>query len=208
MCPLCLHHPNPEKLVSLGREFTRCDACRLTFVASDLSVAEERGRYDQHRNEVEDPAYRAFLSPTAEAIVARVALPASGLDFGAGPGPALAKLLEERGYAMALYDLHFHPLPANLQTTYDFIVCTETAEHFRDPRAEFLRFKELLKPGGWLAIRTELFTGAKPFSQWHYPRDPTHISIFSEETLVWIAGWLALKLEQPSPHLALFRKGH
>lgn len=208
MCPLCLHPSSHEPLTSLDRTFTRCAKCRLIYVASSLSPADERQRYDQHRNDVADPAYRAFLEPTAAAIVARVPPPARGLDFGAGPGPALARMLEERGYGMSLYDVHFHPDPSVLDERYDFIVCTETAEHFRDPRAEFGRFQELLRPAGWLAIRTELYPAARPFSEWHYPRDPTHISIFTEETLRWIAGWLTLELELPSPHLALFRKGH
>jgi len=208
MCPLCKNDKNPESLLSAGRAFSRCAVCRLTFVPKDrhLSPDEERGRYEQHRNDVSDPAYRAFLQPTADAIQAKVPPPARGLDFGAGPGPALARMLEERGYVMSLYDVYFHPDREALESVYDFIVCTETAEHFCDPRAEFLRLKERVTPGGWIAIRTELFLSSRNFEQWHYPRDPTHVSIYAPETLEWIASWLSLKLEVLSPHLALFQK--
>ena len=33
-------------------------------------------------------------------------------------------------------------------------MCSETAEHFREPRVEFARFDALLRPGGVLGVMT------------------------------------------------------
>ena len=62
---------------------------------------------------------------------------ARGLDYGAGPGPALAAMIEEDGYSAALYDPLFHPDEAVLSDSYDFITCTETVEHFATPAPTF-----------------------------------------------------------------------
>ena len=48
----------------------------------------------------------------------------SGLDFGAGPGPALAAMMSEDGFDVAIYDPFFQPDAEALQRKYDFITCT------------------------------------------------------------------------------------
>ena len=50
----------------------------------------------------------------------------SGLDFGAGPGPALAAMMSEDGFDVAIYDPFFQPDAEALQRKYDFITSTET----------------------------------------------------------------------------------
>jgi taurine dioxygenase len=64
-----------------------------------------------------------------------------GWIMAADPGPALAAMLREAGHEVALYDPFFAPDPAPLAAIYDFVTCTETAEHFHDPRAEFARLR-------------------------------------------------------------------
>ena len=49
---------------------------------------------------------------------------------------------------MKLYDPFFYPDKSVLKAHYDFIACTERAEHFHDPFAEFDRLDSLLKPKG------------------------------------------------------------
>ncbi|MDA1381669.1 methyltransferase domain-containing protein [Plesiomonas shigelloides subsp. oncorhynchi] len=56
------------------------------------------------------------------------------MDFGCGPGPLLAQMLEEAGFRMHKYDPYFHPERATLAREYDFVTCTEVAEHFMPPR--------------------------------------------------------------------------
>jgi len=115
-------------------------------------------------------------------------------------------MLTERGFPTALYDPFFAPDPAPLAETYDFVVCTETAEHFFDPRAEFDRLDGLLRPGGWLGVMTEVVDDARPFGEWRYARDPTHACFYRDETLAWIARAYRWRLERPHRNVALFRK--
>ena len=61
-----------------------------------------------------DAGYRRFLSKLADPLMARLAPGARGLDYGCGPGPALAAMLREAGHEVALYDPFFAPDPAPL----------------------------------------------------------------------------------------------
>jgi hypothetical protein len=130
------------------------------------------------------------------------------LDYGSGPGPTLSVMLEEKGFAVALYDPLFAAETGVLRQTYDFVTCTETAEHFFDPAVEFARLHELVRPGGWLAVMTELLGPERDFANWRYARDPTHTCFYSRRTLGWIAeryGWV-LEGSSPAQNVAFFKK--
>ena len=177
-----------------AKDYRRCDRCDATFLTRDHwpSVEQELAHYDSHQNNVDDPAYRRFLSRVSRPLLAVLAERSRGLDYGCGPGPALAAMLEGRGHTMALYDPFYQPDQTALERTYDFITCTEVAEHFQQPAEEFDRLDRLLKPGGWLAVMTMLQTDDARFANWHYRRDPTHVVFYRETTLRRIAedrGW-------------------
>ncbi|HEX2255546.1 MAG TPA: class I SAM-dependent methyltransferase [Afifellaceae bacterium] len=129
-----------------------------------------------------------------------------GLDYGCGPGPALAAMLREAGHRMAVYDPCFRPDRAPLRQTYDFITCTEAAEHFHRPADEFDRLDGLLRPGGWLALMTCFQTDDARFAGWHYRRDPTHVVFYREETLHRIVAERGWTCEIPAKDIALMRK--
>lgn len=185
-CPLCSKstYVQPEGTHS----FYDCKHCGTVFRHPDffLSAEAEKQRYLQHNNDVEDQRYQAFVAPIVDAVIERYRPESSGLDFGAGTGPVISKLLGEKGYKMSLWDPYFHPDSSVLDDTYDFIVCCEVMEHFYEPYSEFKRMKELLKPGGALFCMTDLLPGPTPFSRWHYKDDPTHVVFYSEENLRWI----------------------
>lgn len=208
VCPVCLQAaPRPFMQVD-GRDYWRCDACEATFVppAQRLGVEDERAEYLLHRNDADDPAYRAFLSRLAEPLLQRVAPHSSGLDHGCGPAPALAAMLGGAGHSMRVWDPFFAPDLAALAQTYDFITCTEVVEHFHDPAAEFACFDRLLRPGGWLGVMTCFQTDDARFANWHYRRDPTHVVFYREATFRCIAqrfGWLC---EVPRKDVVLMRK--
>ncbi|MEK9660939.1 MAG: class I SAM-dependent methyltransferase, partial [Alphaproteobacteria bacterium] len=127
-------------------------------------------------------------------------------DYGCGAAPALAAMLGEAGHRVALYDPLFRPDRAALARRYDFIACSETAEHFHDPAGEFARFDAMLRPGGWLAIMTCFQTDDARFAGWHYRRDPTHVVFYREATFRHLAvhhGWIC---EIPCKDVALMRK--
>ncbi|KAJ4457260.1 putative class I SAM-dependent methyltransferase [Paratrimastix pyriformis] len=169
----------------------------------------ERARYDAHHNEPGDLKYRAWLDRLAVPLAAKLAPGAEGLDFGCGPGPVLAQMLAQRGFGVALYDPFYAPDPEGrvLGRGYDFVTCTEAAEHFYEPLKELALLDRLLRPGGWLGLMTDLVRPEVPFGQWHYPRDPTHVCFYRPATLAWAAarfGWEAP--ESPTRNVFLFHK--
>ena len=108
----------------------------------------EHAFYRTHENDPDDPGYRRFLARLATPLLDRLPARSRGLDYGCGPGPALAAMLREAGHAVALYDALFFPDPSVFGARYDFIACSETVEHFHDPAGQFDRLGALLSPGG------------------------------------------------------------
>ncbi|MFW5972667.1 MAG: class I SAM-dependent methyltransferase [Bacteroidota bacterium] len=177
-----------------SRRFYSCPCCRLIFVSPEdrLPPDEERSHYATHENDPYDPGYRAFLSRLADPLVRELPQGATGLDYGSGPGPALAKMLRDIGFTMEVYDPFFAPAADALARTYDFVTCTETAEHFHHPAKEFRRLNRLVRPGGWIAVMTEWPGDEVEIETWRYARDPTHVVFYRRETMVWLAeahGW-------------------
>jgi SAM-dependent methyltransferase len=191
-----------------GLDYRRCEACQATFLnpAQRLPAKETYARYCRHQNHPEDPRYRQFLSKLARPVLKRLPTAAKGLDYGCGPGPALACMLREAGHRMSLFDLYFYPDPKPLEGRYDFITCTETVEHFHRPAEEFARFDQMLRPGGWLAIMTTFQTDDDRFASWHYRRDPTHVVFYRDATLRYIARQFGYRCEIPVSDVALMQK--
>ncbi len=207
-CPLCSDPATGAFAAVEGVAYRRCATCRLVFAepAHRLRPQEERARYETHRNHPGDEGYRAFLDRLAGPLTDRLRPGDRGLDYGAGPGPTLSVMLEERGFPTRTYDPFFHPDSDALRAVYDFVTCTETAEHFFAPGREFRILDGLLRPGGWLGIMTGVLTDDVDFASWWYVRDPTHVSFYAPETLQWIAHRFGWTLERPTTNVALFRK--
>lgn len=204
-CPLCLFK-SASRLIP---DYWHCPQCDLRFLdrAKHLSASEEHQRYLLHNNDVNDENYRKFCAPLFEAIIEKVPAGAEGLDFGAGPGPIIAKQLNERGYRVALYDPYFHRDEALLERRYDFVFASEVVEHFYDPGREFERLHQLLKPSGWLAIMTAFYEPGMNFDSWYYRRDPTHTVFYSRQTLSWIQKRFEFaEIEFRLEKIALFKK--
>ncbi len=171
-----------------------------------LSPDQEREIYLLHDNNPSDRGYRKFLSKLADPLLERMQPGATGLDFGCGPGPALAKMLEAKGMVVSLYDPYFYPSETALSGIYDFITCTEVVEHLYEPAEVFRRLDQLLKPGGWLGVMTCFQTDDDRFDNWHYRRDPTHVVFYRESTLALLAEKFGWRLEIPGKDVALFLK--
>ena len=200
-CPLCFSTKNStfyteQRKPLAGRVFWRCSNCDLIFVAANqqLSAEEEKSVYLLHENHPDDPGYRRFLQslvqpllPLLQAQEKARGRPLSGLDFGCGPGPTLSLMLASEGYECSLYDPYFVNDPECLQASYDFITSSEVFEHLARPGEVLSRLISCLKPGGLLAIMTQRPQDLAAFKNWHYLRDPTHISFYSEACFAWIA---------------------
>jgi len=190
------------------REFHRCARCDLVFVPDRflLPRTQERKRYLLHQNEPNDEGYRRFLSRLADEVIARVAPGAQGLDYGSGNPPVLVMMLREAGLKAVGWDLFFLRRDERLRRRYDFVTCSETAEHFRDPLAEFARLNWLLRPGGLLGVMTGMIDDWSGFADWHYRFDATHICFYSRETMRWIAGQFSWRVEFPRENVTIFRR--
>lgn len=206
-CPVC-RAPTCAPLGIFDRQsYWRCEDCQARGLdpVHYPDAATEHAIYMQHENHVHDTGYRRFLSKLADPLLARLAPGARGLDYGCGPGPALAAMMTEAGHRVALYDPYFQRDPLPLQAMYDFITCTEVVEHFHRPADEFDRLGAMLRPGGWLAVMTCFQTDDARFAQWHYRQDRTHVVFYRAETLRRIAelrGWVC---DIPVKDVALFQ---
>jgi hypothetical protein len=209
ICPLCAAPAPPEFALREGRRYLRCSRCSLTFLdpAFRLGPAAERARYETHNNAPDDPGYRAFLARLAVPLLKRLSPGARGLDFGSGPGPTLSGMLSEAGFPTRIWDPFFAPDHSALEERYDFVTCSETAEHFHRPGDEFRRLDGLLRPGGWLGVMTGVLHPEQDFGTWWYVRDPTHVAFYAPATLQWIAERHRWTLEVVAPSVILFQKG-
>jgi hypothetical protein len=188
-CPLCNTTEGSLFFTDKRRDYLRCRHCALVYVPPRfyLGAAAERAEYDKHENHIEDPGYRRFLSrlfiPLNDALQ-----PASrGLDFGCGPGPALAEMLREAGHQMAIYDPFYASDKTALTEKYAFITATEVVEHMHFPGKDLSLIWDMLGLNGVLGVMTKLVSNPSAFATWHYKNDPTHVCFFSRETWQWWA---------------------
>ncbi len=195
-CPVCRCDETRVLLVDrAGKTYHRCSSCQASFLEPScfLSPAEEHAHYLTHENDVSDAGYRTFLSKLAHPLLARLRPASSGLDYGCGPAPALADMMRGSGHEMSVFDPFFANDQSVLERTYDFVTCTETAEHFHAPSVEFERLSGLLKPGGVLAVMTIFQTDDARFETWRYRHDPTHVVYYREQTFAVLARQLDLR---------------
>ncbi len=101
-CPVCETEPARHFRMCGVHDYWRCRACAATFLdPSQLpDKTTEHRRYRLHRNDPDDVRYRAFLSRLTTPLLARLPAGVLGLDYGCGPGPALAVMLREAGHTM------------------------------------------------------------------------------------------------------------
>ena len=207
-CPLCnTPGPRPYHRDTL-REYLYCGKCRLVFVPGQywLDYDREKAVYDLHENSAADQGYRKFLSRLAAPLSERLPLNQKGLDFGCGPGPVLSVLMEEQGHSMSNFDPIYFNDTALLSRTYDFITATEAVEHFQHPSEVFDLLFKMLRPGGWLGIMTKMVIDRQAFRNWHYIRDLTHISFYSQFTFQYLAERFASPVYCIGNDVILFQK--
>jgi 2-polyprenyl-3-methyl-5-hydroxy-6-metoxy-1,4-benzoquinol methylase len=172
-----------------------------------LTPDQELNRYLKHTNSLDNTGYvdmlNAFIDKSITPFRQNIK---TILDFGSGPEPVLAQLLREMGFKVDIYDIFFAPEEEYLDRTYDLITCTEVLEHLKDPLKALGILRNLLNPGGIIAIMTlfhpvydlsptpDQLPCEKIFKDWWYRRDPTHISFFRPETFYHIAKSLDLTI--------------
>lgn len=214
-CLLCqsedtaLYARVPQKSAA-GIDYFECRNCALVFMdkAARLTEADEKSFYQLHQNDAENTGYIRLLNQLLRPL--KIYLPAGAhvIDYGCGPGPTLAKLLEADGHSVVNYDKYFYPDQKLLQPgLYDCLTATEVIEHFADPAEQFFSMLELLRPGGLLAVMTQVLPADQSFTDWYYRRDPTHVAFYSEKTFRHIAEYFQLQMLYGRAGVRIFQKG-
>jgi 2-polyprenyl-3-methyl-5-hydroxy-6-metoxy-1,4-benzoquinol methylase len=108
-----------------------------------------------------------------------------GIDYGCGPTEVFRLILQAPHLSIESYDPLFFNNP--LSESYDFIICQEVCEHFKNPKAEFAKLKSHLHPQGVLFLKTKLHTKDTNFFNWFYAQDFTHVCFYSATTLQYLA---------------------
>jgi len=186
-CPLCNSKSNTFYKQN-DRCFFQCTTCYGIFLDKELRLNQDKEiiRYKLHKNDIEDKNYQQFVSPITSSVLEDFTEKHKGLDFGAGTGPVISKVLNDNDYQIVQYDPFFHNNINLLESTYDYIACCEVIEHFYNPKKEFNLLKKLLKPNGKLYLMTALFDETIDFNKWYYKNDPTHVYIYHQKTIHWI----------------------
>lgn len=167
----------------------QCQHCQSVFkdTRAYISRIEEDKVYQSHNNDIHDSKYLSFVSPVIHEIQRSFSTDSLGLDFGCGSGPIISHHLSTFGYRIHLYDPLFYPDTEPLQLKYNYIICSEVMEHFKQPYLELQRLFNKLKPNGKHICMTDIYHTDTDFSSWYYLKDPTHIFFVSSFTLDWIA---------------------
>jgi len=187
------------KLIGEENKYYHCDQCEVIFSEPDEIVApdEEKQRYEGHDNNHQNEGYvRMFKEFIDEVIEPHINLDEINdvLEFGCGPGPVLADLLEKRELNVDLYDPYFFPKKVFKDQKYDLITSTEVFEHFSDPVKELKLLTSHLKEGSYLAVMTSFHPGPGDFEDWWYKWDPTHIVFYNQKTFSEIASAFDLEI--------------
>jgi hypothetical protein len=116
-------------------------------------------------------------------------------------------MFEDAGFPMRLYDPYYAADPAILDREYGFVTCTEAAEHFARPGAEWERIAALVRPGGWIGVMTSLYNDTTSFADWYYKNDPTHVCFYARETFEWLTRRYCLTPHFLSAGVILLQRG-
>lgn len=213
LCILCnsteIHHFFKDTSEHYASDYYQCQNCRLIFAPPEdrPSPKEEFTRYETHENDPEDKDYRNFLGQLFHPLNNLLPPNSYGLDFGSGPGPALNIMFEEQGHQVQIYDPFYADDPLVFDDMYDFITATEVAEHLFHPKKELQRLWGCLRPGGYLAIMTQMAEDdSQFFADWHYRLDETHVTFYTKDTFRWLADKWNASLNFNGDRVIIFQK--
>jgi SAM-dependent methyltransferase len=197
-------------------EYTRCRNCRLVSLSprpepheiADFYSAD----YEPHVRATEDPrrlrpsrgSRRGVLEPHGSNRL---------LDVGCGSGALLARhrargwevcgvepnaravaACRDQGLAVQHADFSSAELPSG---HFDVVLLHHVIEHVREPVAALRSAREVLAPGGWVAVVTPNVAGLgfrRYGSCWYALDAPRHLHLFDESTLRRLSGQAGLEV--------------
>lgn len=197
-CKLCLSN----EWIELDVHYDLCANCSARVLKPEfwLDQKSEKARYLEHNNDVADPRFQKFVQPITDFVMTVAQFKSAKiLDFGSGSAPVISHVLKSNGFNPVQYDPFFADQPHLLTAKYDFITACEVIEHFHQPRLEYQRLFDILEEGGFLILKTSLYTPEINFKTWRYRRDPTHVFIHAPLTIDYIESqwnWTCLEKSQ------------
>jgi len=180
-CPICESESGVLFCSDNKRDYFRCNVCRLIYVSQKdfISPAEEKERYNFHNNTLDNKDYVTYLRSVVDELRRIPVTNPVVLDFGSGEHSVLTCILQEQGIACTAYD-PLHALSPSLpERNFDIVILCEVIEHLRDIQREAALINKVLKPEGYILIRTELYSEQDDFVNWWYTKDCTHINFYS-----------------------------
>lgn len=187
ICRLCQTKMN-HFVNTRNRDYYRCPNCDSIQLDEHqlLSPINEKKRYDTHNNDIFDSGYQKFVSPITNYIFNNLDKSDIGLDFGAGPGPVISKILNDKDYQIKQYDPHYHPHDELLDDQYDYVVACEVIEHFNQPKRDFDLLNNITKDNGYWVFMTDIYDESIDFNQWYYKNDETHVIFYTQKTFEYL----------------------
>ncbi len=184
-CRLCQSESCSPFCSDKSRSYIRCNDCQLIFVPPEafITADEEKKRYALHDNTPDNIEYVHYLKNVAEELHRIPLTSPKVLDYGSGPEKVLTDILLKKGVDCTAFDPLYDIVFEIENNIFDIVILCEVVEHMRDIRKEAALIKTILKPQGYVMIRTELFREGVDFVNWWYLRDPTHINFFSKASM-------------------------
>ncbi len=205
-CPLCSSDKTGPFYQDRKRTIHRCKTCMLLFAdaSSYLTPDAELSKYRSANNK--QKPMQQLISSLVSQVEQLNPEQLIGLNFGRITEATIVKEVARRGHELLQYDPFFAADHRLLKQEYDFISCYKVFEHFRLPYKEWQLLCSILKPGGWLAISTQLITELNGFAKWHHKNNLTHVSFYQRATFEYLAQQAGFKLLFAANDLILVQK--
>ncbi len=186
LCKIC-QSDTSEEIID-NQTYFRCVYCGYIFTNNIPTPEQEKARYLQHNNTLENKGYVEMF----EDFIALLPKKNRCLDFGSGPNPVLAELLKKQGYDVDIFDIYFAQDNSFENKKYDIITSTEVFEHLKDPVSVMEILTRILNPKGTIAIMTSFIP--EDFKNWRYRKDITHIGFFTHKTMKILADMFNMEI--------------
>src|SRR5690554_3859088 len=112
LCKICGKQTISYKHPKFDMTFHECKYCEFIYKdeSNYLSYDDELKAYNYHQNEDDNIGYVNFLTNFVDAAVIPYIKEGKALDFGSGPNPVLAKILQNKyHFDVDIYDLFYAP---------------------------------------------------------------------------------------------------
>jgi SAM-dependent methyltransferase len=190
------------------KRYWNCRACGLTFLdpSDRMRPIEEQAYYRLHANEPQDESYLAAVERLISHLLPRLPSGAIGLDYGCGAQGTVGRLMRRHDLVMAEYDPVFADHMPVLQGKYDFITCAEAISHFHNPARDFRLLSNMLRPGGWIGILSDMLDHDDAFMSWRYRHDPSRVVFYRPSSFRLMAGRFGWRVHTPTRNVVLLEK--